>query len=233
MDKLLKALNNVFFGQYHFRAKLVRFDRRIPKEGDVVRESEGVGGMSAGRVAGRAIPVRKGEVVGEKRTTGESGKKKEEVRVMKGWAGEMRVGSVVLKMGRKERALEGVGGTLDGVGLETSGRKISADMTTVVQKLERRYRPCAEDIEWASKGLVGTVLNGESIRIIQNRVEDVGFKDVDIIPLGADRVFLHSLSDVHIADIVGEAKPFFDLLFSSSSKWNKELIPFRRGAWLL
>ena len=63
-------------------------------------------------------------------------------------------------------------------------------------------------------------------------MEDAGFKDIDIIPLGADKVFVHSLSDVNVADIVGEAKQIFDLIFSSLSKWDKGLMPFQRGAWL-
>lgn len=36
----------------------------------------------------------------------------------------------------------------------------------------------------ARRGLVGTVINGVSISLIQNRVKDVAFKDLEIIPLG-------------------------------------------------
>lgn len=73
----------------------------------------------------------------------------------------------------------------------------------------------------ARRGLVGTVINGESIPLIQNRVKDVAFKDLEIIPLGADNVFIHSLSGVNVSDIVGEAKQFFDLIFSHLVCWDK------------
>lgn len=41
VDKLLKALNNVCFGQFHVRAKLARFDKRLSKEVASVRVREG------------------------------------------------------------------------------------------------------------------------------------------------------------------------------------------------
>jgi len=64
-------------------------------------------------------------------------------------------------------------------------------------------------------------------------VKDAGFKDVDIISLGADKVFVQSLSDVCISDIVREVKQFFDLIFACLVRWVKEVLPFQRGVWLL
>jgi hypothetical protein len=61
-------------------------------------------------------------------------------------------------------------------------------------------------------------------------VEDASFKDIDIIPLGANKVFIHSLSNANIFEIVGEAKQFFDLLSSIFSRWDQAVLPFRRGA---
>jgi len=87
-------------------------------------------------------------------------------------------------------------------------------------------------VKWASSGLIGTVLDGESIPLIQCRVEDAGFKDIDIIPLGADKVFIHSLSGADIVNIVNEARHFFDLIFSNLVGWNNVVIPFQRGAWI-
>lgn len=84
-------------------------------------------------------------------------------------------------------------------------------------------------MKWARRGLVGTVINGEPVPLIQNRVEDAGFKDLDIIPLGADKVFIHSLSGVNVSDIVTEAQQFFDLLFSHMVCWDKAVLPFQRG----
>jgi len=80
--------------------------------------------------------------------------------------------------------------------------------------------------------LIGTVTDGTAVPIIQNRVEDAGFKDIDIIPLGADKVFVHSLSGANVAEVVKEARPFFDLIFSSVVRWTKDVMPFQRGAWI-
>jgi len=44
-------------------------------------------------------------------------------------------------------------------------------------------------------------------------VEDTSFKEIDVIPLGADKVFIHSLSSVNVSKIVGKAKSFL-ILFS-------------------
>jgi len=39
---------------------------------------------------------------------------------------------------------------------------------------------------------MATVVNGEAIKVIQKRVEDAGFVNLDVIPMGADQVFLKS-----------------------------------------
>lgn len=56
--------------------------------------------------------------------------------------------------------------------------------------------------------------------------------DIDIIPLGADKVFVHSLSDMDVSAVVSEAKPFFDMIFSNLTSWTKTVLPFQRGAWI-
>jgi len=87
-------------------------------------------------------------------------------------------------------------------------------------------------VNWAKHGYIGTVIDGASIPLIQNRVEDAGFKDIDIIPLEADKVFVHSLSGANVSEIVGNAKQFFDLIFYNMVHWKKEVLPFQRGAWI-
>ena len=77
VDKLLKALNNICFGQYCLRAVLARFDRKGERKG------EGVG-VKVGE--GDKVWERKKEAEGEKRKDGltgrvEEGKKKEEGRL--------------------------------------------------------------------------------------------------------------------------------------------------------
>ena len=114
------------------------------------------------------------------------------------------MGSVAVRMEGKERLEDGEGGKT--MVKEKASKEVGTYMTIAPKQFVKRYRSCQNDITWATKGLVGTALNGESILLIQNRVEDAGFKDIDIIPLGADKVFVHSLSGVCVSNIVGEAK---------------------------
>jgi hypothetical protein len=107
------------------------------------------------------------------------------------------------------------------------GRNASTDKTIMCKKLVRKYKSCEEDMNWASRGLVGTVINGDSIPLIQKRVEDAGFQDIDIIPLGAEKVFIHSLFGHNVSSIVGKAKEFFNLIFSSLVGWDKAVMPFQ------
>jgi hypothetical protein len=50
------------------------------------------------------------------------------------------------------------------------------------------------------------VMDGVPIPLIQNRVVDAGFKDIDIFPLGADKVFVHSMNDINVSEVVQSAK---------------------------
>ena len=111
-------------------------------------------------------------------------------------------------------------------------RLASTDKSTLHTRLIRKYKSCEEDLKWATRGLIGTVTKGTAVPIIQNRVEDAGFKDIDIIPLGAEKVFVHSLLGANVAEVVKEARSFFDLIFSSLVGWTKEVMPFQRGAWI-
>lgn len=54
---------------------------------------------------------------------------------------------------------------------------------SAVKKLIRMYRSKREDLQWAQSGMISIVMNGEAITVVQNRVEDVSFTDLDIIPL--------------------------------------------------
>lgn len=80
--------------------------------------------------------------------------------------------------------------------------------------------------------MIGTLIDGASIPLIRNRVEDALLKDIDINPLGVHKVFIHSLSGADVSKIVGEMRHFFDLIFSSLSCWDQAVLPFQRGAWI-
>jgi hypothetical protein len=59
-----------------------------------------------------------------------------------------------------------------------------------------------------------------------------GFTSLDIILMGADKVFIRSLLDKYVLMKVGETSDFFNHFFSSFVKWDKNVVPFQRGAWL-
>ncbi|MCI34757.1 hypothetical protein A2U01_0055978, partial [Trifolium medium] len=78
----------------------------------------------------------------------------------------------------------------------------------------RNYRSQSDDVKWAQNGLVATVINGEAIPVVPNRISDAGFDDLVLIPMGADKVFVRSLEGVDALSIVNGAKEFFKLVFS-------------------
>jgi len=48
-------------------------------------------------------------------------------------------------------------------------------------------------------------LNGETISVTETRIDDDGFHDLDIIPIGADKVFIQSLSNSDVIEVFAEA----------------------------
>ena len=57
-------------------------------------------------------------------------------------------------------------------------------------------------------------------------------EDIIITPLGADKVFIRSSSEVSVTTILNDAKEFFAHLFTNIVRWEKNVVPFQRGAWL-
>jgi len=115
---------------------------------------------------------------------------------------------------------------------ENTQAEVYVKMAPVTQKLVRKYRYFGEDLMWVQLGVVATVVNGEAIPMVQKRVEDAGFADLEIIPMGADKVFLKSVSEKDTWSLLGEAKEFFDHFFANWKRWDKEVVPFKRGARL-
>jgi len=94
------------------------------------------------------------------------------------------------------------------------------------------YRSRAEDLQWARNGVMVSVINGVTIPVVQKRIVDVGVENIDIIPLGADRVFIRSLSKVNVSTILNDAKDFFCSFFTNIVCWDKKVVLFQQGAWL-
>jgi len=83
---------------------------------------------------------------------------------------------------------------------------------------------------WESSELVATVVTDNSMLLIQQRVDDVGFHHVDIIPLGGDRVFLHCSCHDDIMQVFNDAIDFFGMLFNNLHKWTLSNVLYERGA---
>ncbi|MCI10631.1 sulfate transporter, partial [Trifolium medium] len=64
------------------------------------------------------------------------------------------------------------------------------------------------------------------------KIADTGFKDLVIIPMGADKVIVRSLTATDVATVVDSAKEFFKLFLSNWVRWEKEVMPVHRGAWV-
>ena len=80
--------------------------------------------------------------------------------------------------------------------------------------------------------MIVSLLNGEAILIIQTRIEDARFDDLDVIPVGADKAFIRSLSNSDIMAVFAKAQDFFNLFFTKLVPWNKDILKFERGAWV-
>jgi len=67
VDKLLKALNSVCFGQYRVRAVLARFDRKVVREAEGVRRTKEGGEKGGVKEMQREKKERRGCRVGVRR----------------------------------------------------------------------------------------------------------------------------------------------------------------------
>ncbi|GAU51462.1 hypothetical protein TSUD_413600, partial [Trifolium subterraneum] len=108
----------------------------------------------------------------------------------------------------------------------------SATLIGPSTQLVRKYSSSGDDVKWARKGVVATVINGEVVSMVQQRIEDAGFSDLVITPMGADKVFIHCNPQTDIMCIINGARQFFNFFFSAFVRWDKEIRPFQRGAWV-
>ena len=177
-----------------------------------VREKNYNGGKHEKVVTGegeKMVRKRSGcEGRGGRRGLSRVGKKGEEDDVRLGEVRKDAV-AVVTKVGEEgcsER--EDVGVVEEGV-----KEKLVLDTCMGSRKLVRVYRSNTNDMSWARNGVVATVHNGESIPIIQTRIMDARFEDLNIIPMGVDKVFVSSLSNLDVQAAVTGAKEFLIISF--------------------
>lgn len=94
------------------------------------------------------------------------------------------------------------------------------------------YNCMSEDLVWVNGGMVARVVSGDSSLSLQQRVEDAGFTNVVVTPMGSDRVFLHCLGGDDIWKVFNDALQFFGMLFGDLHRWSSQDIIYERGAWL-
>ncbi|MCH79282.1 cysteine-rich receptor-like protein kinase [Trifolium medium] len=211
VEKMVKALNAVCFGQYRVHARVARFDRNAAGEGRNKRVNTGEIKMK--EVAKNNVdPVKGG---------GDS-------------AGGVKIGDVMVQLGDNKDKEGTVGAKARVLRPVTDNRERQPEKEYAPDNsvLMRKYNTTSDDLQWAREGVVATVINGEAIPIIQNRIMDAGFNELAIIPLGADKVFVRTSSEMDVVSILNGARDFFKLIFSAWVRWDKEVVPAQRGAWV-
>lgn len=225
-------MNAVCFGQYRVRDKIARFDRRLVDVGKVVKEGAVLSqeGIPSGVCEGNMVAkndVEGGKVVVSMGDGSQNGVKEVNMVTLGEVAVPVREGKAQEVLGRAGKVVNGVVTVVD---QRREAREVVVPVVEkqdpVVKKLTRMYRSTEDDLKWARSGVLAKVVNDEVISVIQNRVEDAGFVELDIIPLGADRVFLRSTNEKETFSVLEEAKEFFNLLFTNFVRWNKEVVPF-------
>jgi hypothetical protein len=68
--------------------------------------------------------------------------------------------------------------------------------------------------------------------MVRNRIADAGFTDVDVIHLGADKVFIRSTAGLDVMSMMESAREFFNLIFSHWAGWKDMVTHVQRGAWV-
>ena len=218
VDNLLKALNNVWFGDWRVVAKVASFDRLGNKYlgvgvkgGGGIKKESVVGGEGSDRQVGRVISTEAINVA---------------VRESDAGAEAAGRGEVVLKV------VEGIDMKEGAAGLAKVGTKGPYAKDGINRVFIPKYTSSANDMMWASKGVVVSVLCRDALPVLQRRIFDAGFVNLAIIPLGADKVFLRSMDEVDVSITLTEAAEFFDNFFSKPVRWSKDFLVRERGAWL-
>jgi len=243
---LVKALNNVWFGDLRVWAKVARFKRQVSKE---VRKTVGEGGRGGkggegGKTNGEVLKKVGGAVELKKMGKGtvqveDGGRGSGEVLGRENGDVEgVRVRDVVVRLAGRE---SNVVATVRKQGVPVIGRvenmvieegcvdgKKQHDTDTVLKKFKliRKYWSVESNLSWARRGVVATVHHGDSIPILQNRIMDAGFNDLNIFPMGADKVFISTTQQLEVMSVINGAGEFFNMLFVNFNLWNKDSVSF-------
>jgi hypothetical protein len=213
VNKLLKALNNVWFGDWRVVAKVASFDRFGNSRGQ--HRVSGVGKNSDEGV--KHLEEEKNETVGGVKSKEEGGsalegEKSKIVGLVKG----------------------GDGGDVGGVKRvhKAGGGIVNVEAEAANNVYVPKYFAKESDLSWASKGVIVSVLNGEVILVVQRRISDAGFDMLNITPMGADKVFLTTDNGEDVKAIISQDAEFFEHFFTPPLSWKKDRVVRERGAWV-
>jgi hypothetical protein len=140
----------------------------------------------------------------------------------------VRVGEVMVRLGDRRPKVDGPTPQPQG-DVVTVSNVLAKDQYPGIYV--RSYKADPEDVGWAQCGVVATIANGDVVSVVRRRLQDVGFKELDLTHLGGDRVLVRSVDGADVLAVLNGAKDFFKLCFSNWVRWEIEVIPYRRGAW--
>jgi hypothetical protein len=223
ITKLTKALNAVSFGDFRVRARVARFDRNDePFDENARTGAEKIRGVVSINAKPKEQNVSDGN--GKPRVVEQP---QNDTLVPVPQEG-VTVGNVLVRLG-------------DGNGKSRMGAQKQGEVQQVEAQIDKEqdsriflpsYRAASDHVLWAQRGVVATVANGEAGSVVHRRVQDAGFKELDLLHLGGDKVLVRSPERADVLSVLDQAKDFFRLCFSHWVQWEKAVIPFQRGAWV-
>jgi hypothetical protein len=219
VDKLVKALNAVCFGDFRVRARVARFNRNNTNADEANVESREAGVWGTKTTVDK--PKAKTVTVAEKNPQVVTQPRCETLAAHAD-------GGLDTQKGVTEK-LNGNGTQKQEVLKQPERAAVGGQDSRIYV---RSYKAAPVDVDWARCGAVATIANGEAVSVVRRRLEDAGFTGLDLIHLGGARVLVRNLDGTEVLPVLDGAKDFFLLCFSHWVRWETSVIPFQRGAWV-
>jgi hypothetical protein len=179
IPKLTKALNAVCFGDFRVRARVARFDRNNAPVDEP--EVDGLEAGVTGAVKDADKPKEQFLRLDDMKPQVEVKQRCETLAVTANGGLDsqegVRVGDVLVRLGK-----------FDGPGFKKQEDMKLVEHATGEGKESRTYvrsyKAAPDDVNWARCEVVATIANGEAGSVVRRRLEDAGFKGLDLIHLG-------------------------------------------------
>ena len=241
-------MNNVWIGDLRVWAREARFDRFAQYDVENRVPIRGGKRVENGREM-RPVVITHGEGVKNVRVS----KEKEEVKNPEEEKKMVTIGKVEVNVGKKTKKKnklknkrdEGVeGAVIKAEEAAEEGKKVWEPKLKMVEKENIAqigedvpkevllYNSRLENRGWADGGLVAKVVPGDSSLALQQMVDDAGFDNIVVTPMGSDMVFLHCSGGGDMLQVFYEAFDFFNMLFTDIHKWTSNDAIYERGAWV-